>query len=58
MLTNYVDILLSKPISFSGLGLNYENPIADHYKKPPLISEPQSIEKEREDRADRRRKIR
>ncbi len=51
-------MLLSKPISFSDLGLRLNNPILDEYGNLPMVSEPQSIDREREERASKRKRIR
>lgn len=57
-LSNYVDLLLSRSINFSKLGLSYDHPVADKYSTLVPSSEPQSMERERQERADKRKKIR
>lgn len=45
--SNYVHLLLSKPISFSDLGIG-NNAAVEEYNHLPVVSEPPSIASERE----------
>lgn len=58
VINSYLGKYLSKPISFSDLGLRYSHPALEPYNQLLISSEPQSINEEREERASRRKKIR